>query len=339
MPCASRSSKTKSEKWVDRCEGVMLRLIEAKQPVAFFANGIGDTFLSLPALRALAKLFSGRLSLVCNGGSYRLCLSELSLRGVVMPWSEGPDKDRLFAVAEVADAIAECDLFLSLVPWHSNSMKGLLDRVSPTTSVGFFPDFDVVLPRNHDKHSSELAFDVPRIIQPSLRLDDYAEPPRFSPEAEREVRRLRSLVPTSWRRMLAVHTDTLPEKMWELEGFLAVLDAFLQRHPDFMVFSVGTSGQPLDRVRYTERVIPCYDLPLDVACCLVSQADLFLGVDSCMLHVADLFRVPGVGLFGPTSCSEFGFRFSHRHRHVCGGDRRMNTIDPQTVLESLESLL
>src|ERR1043166_132303 len=118
----------------------MPRLIEAKRPVAFFANGIGDTFLVLPALRALAKLFDNTLSLVCDGEGYRLCLSELPLRSVVIAWSYRADKDRLFSVAQVADEIGGCDLFLSLVPWHSTSTKRLLNTVRPKASVGFFSE-------------------------------------------------------------------------------------------------------------------------------------------------------------------------------------------------------
>lgn len=33
-----------------------------KQPVVFFANGIGDDLIALPAVRALYNIFSGRLS-------------------------------------------------------------------------------------------------------------------------------------------------------------------------------------------------------------------------------------------------------------------------------------
>ena len=56
-----------------------------------------------------------------------------------------------------------------------------------------------------------------------------------------------------------------------------------------------------------------------------------------MLHAADLFNVPGVGLFGPTSSAEFGFKFS-RHHHV-QADGTMDTIDPFNVLILLETLL
>jgi hypothetical protein len=36
-----------------------------------------------------------------------------------------------------------------------------------------------------------------------------------------------------------------------------------------------------------------------------------------MLHAADLFRVPGIGLFGPSDPQEFGFRFT-RGLHLRG---------------------
>jgi len=60
-------------------------------------------------------------------------------------------------------------------------------------------------------------------------------------------------------------------------------------------------------------------------------------IDSCTLHVADLFRVPGLGLFGPSSCTEYGFRFAP-HRHICGPDQTMASIGETDVLDVLESL-
>lgn len=53
--------------------------------------------------------------------------------------------------------------------------------------------------------------------------------------------------------------------------------------------------------RPRQRLVRVERLRLGVALALVSLSDLFLGVDSCMLHMADLCRVPGVGLFGPDS--------------------------------------
>jgi hypothetical protein len=65
-----------------------------------------------------------------------------------------------------------------------------------------------------------------------------------------------------------------------------------------------------------------------------------------MLHAADLYRIPGVGLFGTGKIKsgttnfkyrQWGFRFS-RHRHVWD-PRGMEHIREETVLHELESLL
>ena len=48
-----------------------------KRPALFFANGIGDHFLSLPAIRALEQLFPGRLALVCQLGASNFFASNI----------------------------------------------------------------------------------------------------------------------------------------------------------------------------------------------------------------------------------------------------------------------
>jgi ADP-heptose:LPS heptosyltransferase len=125
--------------------------------------------------------------------------------------------------------------------------------------------------------------------------------------------------------------------MWPVEKFIALLDAFLARHEDFVVFVLGGTDLHLDRGRCGDRVIPCCHLPIGVSLALVGLCDVFIGVDSCMLHAADLCRVPGVGLFGPTDPVEFGYRFG-RGIHVRGGPF-MEDIEEDAVLEALESVL
>lgn len=314
----------------------MLRLLDAQRPVAFFTNGIGDIFLNLPALRALSALFPGKLILVCDPNAHQLCFFDLPLKELieVRPWEE--DGDQKFEVTRLAAAIGECDLFISLVPWYSDALECLLDRLSPKTSVGFFPRFDIVLPRNYGKHAADLAFDIPKVFDPSLRLDDYSAPPRFQPSVEKEVQRICGHIPSGFR-LLAIHADTVVEKMWPLDRCISALDLFLSRHPKFIVFAVGGVHQPLDAGCKKAHIFPAYGLSLAVSSCLVSHADLFFGVDSCMLHVADLCRVPGVGLYGPTSSQEFGFRFG-RHRHV-SSYKKMEDISVAAAIQAMESLL
>lgn len=313
-------------------------MLDARHPVAVFANGFGDCLITLPALRAAASLFPGRLTLVCPPGVASLFFADLPLGAVRGCEMRQVPQGRTFDAVGLAKRLAGCDLLLSFnTTWHSPDVARLLELLSPPESVGFFPDFRVVLPRDADKHSADLAFDVPRRLSPALRLEDFAAPPVFPAKAHQLARQMRTLVPAGVR-VLVVHADTKPVKMWPAERFVAVLDEFLRRHPDFITLVVGSGGRPLDAGRHGKRVMLCYDLPLAVSLALVGEADLFLGIDSCMLHAADLFRVPGVGLFGPTSCAEWGFRIGP-HRHVCGDGGRVEHVRPHDVLDALESLL
>jgi ADP-heptose:LPS heptosyltransferase len=309
-----------------------MSLLKAENPVAFFVNGIGDHLLSLPAIRALAALYPQRLSLVCQRRRAGVFFRGLPFRQILVEDVWGDDDWQ----TEVAEAARGCDLFLSLVPWQSDSLTSLRRRLAPEVSVGFFPDYDVALPLDYSKHSSDLAFSLPRYLDPSLRLEDFAAPPNFPPEAERRAERIRGLIPLG-TRVLVVHADTAEAKMWPAERFVAVLDAFLERRPDFVTLVVGRRRLPLDAGRFNGRVVLCYGLPLGVSLCLTAKADVFLGVDSCFLHAADFCGVPGVGLFGSTNSNEFGYRLTS-HRHVCGGGD-MKMIGEADVLAALDSLL
>jgi ADP-heptose:LPS heptosyltransferase len=306
-------------------------------PVVLFYNGKGDHILALPALRALAALFRERLTLVCRHGAHQVFFPELQL-GRVLETRFWPNKDtgHLFDAKQVADAVGECDLFLSLVPWHSDAMAELLRYLAPTFSVGFHSDFQTPLQVDHTRHAADAAFLVPSYLSPSLRLEDYWFTPKFTVFARDAARELRALMPTSMR-VLAVHAETDPSKMWAPERLTAFLDAFLAQHPDFVAWIIGMADQGLDKGRFGDRVIPCCRIPIAIAFSLVTEADYFLGIDSCMLHVADLCGVPAVGLFGPTSSSFWGLRHSvHRHVH---GDGSMHTISVENVCDALNAIL
>jgi ADP-heptose:LPS heptosyltransferase len=286
---------------------------EPRAPVAFFSNAIGDRLLSLPALRALVWLFGSRLTLVCDEASAPFFRTQLALSRIIEVARSQTDR-RLFDAGSAAEAIGDCDLFLSLAPWSSDALVRLVDATAPDLSVGFAPFYDVSLTLDYGKHSADLAFDVPRFLDPSLEIDDFAAPLRFDPAVRRRADRLLAPLPTDFR-MLSVHADTVPEKMWASERLIEVIDRFIRLHCDFFVLVVGMNDHASKGERSHPRVANCCGLPLDLSMQLVAASDLFLGVDSCMLHAADLARVPGVGLFGPTSSRQFGFRFG-RHRHL-----------------------
>jgi hypothetical protein len=137
--------------------------------------------------------------------------------------------------------------------------------------------------------------------------------------------------------VLVVHADAWwTEKRWPATRFIDLLDRFLSRHRDFVAWVVGMGHEELNVGRERNRIIPYLGLPLDLAMGLVANADLFVGVDSSMLHAADLARVPGVGLFGNTRAAMWGFRFA-QHRHVEMSAMADITVDD--VLAAMEDLV
>lgn len=309
---------------------------EARSPVAILLNARGDYLLNLPALRALSHLWPEDLRVVCREGARRTFFPELPLADVLEPETDCLGPEYTFDAGALVAELGECDLLLSLNPWHGAALDRLLGGLAPARSVGFHPSFATHLPLDFSKHSAELAFDVPRTVSPSLRIEDFAGPPELLEGSEEFARLLAERVEPD-ARIVAVHDDTKDDKLWAPERFAATLDELIAAHPTWIVFDVGARDLGLDRGAASDRVVPCGRLPLSVATALVGQADLFIGVDSCFLHAADLYRVPSVALFGPTDAHEFGLRFA-RHRHVAG-DGGMDAITTEMVLAAVDELL
>lgn len=307
----------------------------AQHPVAFFENGIGDAIMALPALRALSSIFPRRLTLVTNRIAAELCAGELALKACVTFDMRVSDAMPYFNAERIAAVVGRCDLFVCLVPWHSDSLQRLIDFLQPDASVGFFESYTHSCDVSRRKHWAELTFDPIRLIDADYRFDEFCDTPAFLATPPKLPASLRS-TPAGHSCMVAAHIETTREKRWSVDNLRTVLDSFLDRRPEFVACVVGQGKQTFRDLRHGDRIIPSFGLNLVDACRIVAHADLFLGVDSCMLHVADFARVPSVGMFGPTNPSEFGFLFApHRVVAAC----TMSDVQPAAVEAALDDLL
>jgi ADP-heptose:LPS heptosyltransferase len=311
-----------------------------RSPAAFIVNGIGDYLMALPAMRALASLFPERLLLLCTPNVREVFFPDLKLAAVhhihpLGPISVSGARDRRdFAVAELAAAIGDCDLFLCFQRDSGPSITALMRALKPEKSIGLLPGFDIEIPFNHAPHAIDRAFAIPMEVAVDLRVEDFAAPPKLPDAALALARKLRADLPHE-AILLAVHADTKPEKMWSPTKLAQVLNEFLEVHPRVIAIVIGANSFAVDIGRNRGRLLRCHGIPLLSAFAIIGVCDLFLGIDSCMLHMADLCGVPGVGLFGPTDPSEFGFRFAP-HVHVKSS--AMNMLSVADVTDALEVL-
>ena len=302
----------------------------------FFSNGLGDHFLNLPAIRALAQLFPRNSLLISERSCSDFFFSDVAFDVNLTIESDIKDCQRSFNVSLVTQEIAGCDTFISLNPWHSQCVNDLLHSLRPRRSVGFFAEFSERLPLVYSIHSAELAFSVPRHFCPSLSIKHYLKPPPLRGDAQRIPRQVFSLM-SSDTRILCVHADTLSEKMCPSSLFSQFLDEFLRRHSDYIAFLVGVENIGISSTVFADRIIPCYGLSLAASIGIVANADLFCGIDSVMLHAADFYGVPGIGIFRPTDPNEFGFIVS-RHRHITS-TVGLESIGVLELLDNVECLL
>ena len=307
----------------------------------FFANGIGDHLITLPAIRAIADRFRERTILFANLWLANLFFGGVTLGSIIdVTLHEDRHGRNRFSCTPLAERVSDLMLFISINPWHSTQVDALLARLRPSRSVGMFEQFDICVQPCSGEHSCDRAFQVARAIDPKWRIEDYSNPPMLPKESLLSAYRMLAGIHPG-QKVLAVHNETSAHKVWRHERMARVIELFLKGHREFVVLALGPTNEGFGAFVGNPRVMAPAGLPLDAALALVAQADLFLGIDSCMLHMADMCRVPGVGLFGPGDSAplgshEMGFRFGP-HRHVTGNGH-MDGIAAERVLAALTEL-
>ena len=311
--------------------------IDASAPLLILVNARGDYLLNLPAVRAAATLLEGRLSVAVRSGVSDVFYRDLPVwrfLEIDLDFSSS-DLNQRFNADKLAQRVGNCDLLLSLNPWHATPTRRLLEVLRPRWSIGYHPDFDDAIDLDFTKHNTDLGFDLVHRLDPSLRVEDFAAPPVLDPEAVTWIDGLLSRLPEG-HRLVVLHGETKANKSWPSERFVRVLDYLLERLPDAWVIDLAYDRAPHDHGAQGARVIPAAGLPMRYALAVVARSQLFLGIDSCFLHAADLFRIPGVALFGPTDPHEFGFRFA-RCRHLKAPT--MQEIEVEPVILAIEEIL
>lgn len=307
--------------------------MEFKNPYIFFCNAIGDYIMALPTLRALNQLFEGRLSIVYNSNKINeYLLSEFNFRCSIGIEFNHSDGERRFDPVLLSDKMQDCDLFLYLNTWiYSEDIRILLNGLPLLKkSAGYYSCFSNQIPYSTAIHNFDLYFRMVHLFDKKLSIENFSHPPKLNEAYENiytqvKKTKLRSV------QYLSVHFDSEPEKSIESHLYRPFLEKILDDNSDIFIIPLGLEKIKLAE-KYEDRIINFgKPLPFLIATAYLSCSDYFIGVDSCFLHLADLFQVPSTGLFGPTSEVEFGFRFNKDYTYICPETRELKDIDYRSV--------
>jgi ADP-heptose:LPS heptosyltransferase len=301
--------------------------------VVVVVNGLGDHLMMLPVVRALSHVFDGRLVIAALPVAPVVFAGVPIERFVTLRLTPGRGARAVDVEAAAAD-IGWADTVVSLNRTDDEDVRTFARLVATGPTAGLFPHFALHVPFDQRAHCTDLAFRLVQRFDDRLEIDAFAGPPDAGAHGNRRGREFAALLPPGLD-LLLVHADTSADKEWTVEAFQRTLDDFLVAHPNFVALVLGTRDVGI-RPGPTRRIFPAIGLPLDVSLALMGRGTAFLGVDSAMLHAADLFRVPTVALFGPGDPRQFGCRFC-RHEHIVAPS--MAAISVAAVRQALERLV
>ena len=105
-----------------------------ERPAVFLLNGRGDQLLALPAMRALATVFTGGVQLILGQGMYEFFYRGLPMGGPVRAWWK--DREKLsIDVERIASSAKTCDLFVCLSTIDAPSIAELARKLEARWSA------------------------------------------------------------------------------------------------------------------------------------------------------------------------------------------------------------
>lgn len=299
-------------------------------------------FLSIPTIKALSKIFGGEITLVTDKEEGELYFSHIPHKKIIdLHWKVN-NCLRGFDADKVGKEVGECDLFICLNSWNGESglnVKHLLGLLSPVLSLGFHNFFMEKIPYTTDNHYSELLFNFALYFDPLLLLSDYMIKPSIPVNAGHIASEIIEDYRALGGRILTIVPDvSTPRKAWQIGHYQEVIRNILDKHPHVGIILLFKKECPL-ALSGNDRLLVLEHVPSAVSLAFVALSDFFLGVESDALHIADVFGVPGVGIFGMLSPTEWaGFRFT-RNISLSRQTVNLSEITPAEVVDAFDELL
>lgn len=307
--------------------------------LVLFHNGHGDYVLALPAMRALCALAPRPLVLVFGEGPQLVLVRELAADLVIaVPYTANwPQKD--FDPAPILAQVDGCDLFVSLCPYDCSGQDRLLRQLSPRRSIGFMEGFGERIDYRAQAHEVDVVFGIAQAIAPEARVEEYAAPVQLSQAADEAALRMRTALGTR-STLIVAHIDTRPDKAFPRQRFDRILHRWLDADAHRFALLINEQRADWPAAGAGGRCGFLRGASLENSMAATKHADLFVGVDSCMLHVADFERRGGIGLFGPSDPRRYGFRFSRDDMaKILRAGESPAALDDDIIVETGNALL
>lgn len=319
----------------------------SKNSYLFFANGggLGDAYMALPTLRAFNYKFNNNLVVITYEYLRNLFIDEGFKDFIIYDFkyiqekhgaSFDFDTDPLFRLLDNAEA------FIDMNPWYlqSRGYKEYITNCSiPTIGHFHFYSKHLKFVDDNEINNFDNRFSLAKLFDETLKVEDFSYPPKFSDNIQSFTKNLKDKLPKGML-LIGIQDETQAYKQWEPHYFEEVINKLLEKYPNagILIFSRKTTMR-LENIKEKQRVL-CFGDSITFKSMggLLKIVDVFLGIDSVFLHLADMFRVPTITLFGPTSTLSWGIRFA-KGKEIISPTGQMKDILPEKVTNEMVSLI
>lgn len=285
---------------------------ERRTVIMIHPGSLGDVLLAVPAMARVRTRFPNyRLALCAEVQAAKLLLAF----GVVDAWTslQGRDCADLFVdagsvIGQVRTWSRDCDLAIGWMQGHDGALNGTLKALGVREVIVRSPFSTEIRAIHQQDRFLETINEVPsedegnvflKITKPVLQLGRaYLEAAGHS-------------LGTSF---VLIHPGSgSPHKCVEPETLLPVVVAVQRVGATPVILGGPADREPVERLLRACPSPPILlrDLDLLTVAGVLAQAQLFIGHDSGVTHIAGLIGVPTIALFGPTDPARWAPRGAH----------------------------
>lgn len=261
-----------------------------------FHNGFGDYVINRGALALLAVGLPQPVRLVYGAGPHEFLVRDLPFASFQAITFSGPNggRGRTFDLPP-SERGQWSDILVNLCSWDGVGMERLRDQLQPARYVWntAWKSWD-----EEGANAVEMAFETVREALPATTIDRLRQPPQFEAGLESAVEQMLGKIKSQgFKRYICLHLDCSKAKNWPVNVISDVVCTLLAEHDDLFVLIVGQADH-LRRCHCHEgRIVFLGGFSLQASMSVVAKSTAFVGVDSCMMKIADVFGIPGAAIF------------------------------------------
>jgi lipopolysaccharide heptosyltransferase II len=311
-------------KFVDRTKGAFLCLIlslfskkkeidtkKSKKILFIQLWGIGETILTLPAIKAVKNKFRNAEIYILATDRNKVVYESAQINLEIIPLSLNPFSILKFIIY----AFKKFDIVVDMEEYLNTS--SIISYFAGKQRVGFSHGirsklYNKTVPYNDKKHCAETFLDLARAVRAEYREKKLVKL-RYGRNEEEKIKNILPKLPKNSKLIgiVAGSAESAKSRMWPKENYAKLSNELIKENKALIFLGTKEEKQIADSIisqlsQKNRAVNLAGEISVKELFCLIEQLDLLITNDTGPLHVASAQKTKCIGLFGPNTPIRFG---------------------------------